>query len=50
MIAVICEVVPAPDRRQAYLDTAANLKPMLEQVDGFLSIERFQSLADPTKV
>jgi heme-degrading monooxygenase HmoA len=50
MIAVIFEVVPRESRRQEYLDAAAALKPVLEQMDGFLSIERFQSLSQPGKV
>lgn len=50
MIAVIFEVQVAPARRQDYLDIAAELRPLLEQVDGFLSIERFQSLTNPEKL
>jgi heme-degrading monooxygenase HmoA len=50
MIAVIFEVWPADGRRQTYLDIAAELKPELEWIDGFLSIERFQSLLDDTKL
>jgi heme-degrading monooxygenase HmoA len=50
MIAVIFEVWPADGRKQTYLDIAAKLKPELEQIDGFLSIERFQSLTDETKL
>ena len=50
MIAVIFEVWPADGRKQAYLDIAAKLKPELEQIDGFVSIERFQSLVDETKI
>jgi heme-degrading monooxygenase HmoA len=50
MIAVIFEVVPAADRMDAYLDTAARLRPLLEGIDGFISIERFQSLADPSRI
>ena len=50
MIAVIFEVWPADGRRQTYLDIAAELKPELERIDGFLSIERFQSLLDDTKL
>jgi heme-degrading monooxygenase HmoA len=50
MIAVIFEVWPADGRKQTYLDIAAELKPELEQIDGFISIERFQSLADETKI
>lgn len=50
MIAVIFEVWPADGRRQAYLDIATDLRPLLEQVDGFISIERFESLSEPGKV
>lgn len=50
MIAVIFEVIPAEGRMESYLDFAARLKPELEQIDGFLSVERFQSLSDPTKL
>jgi heme-degrading monooxygenase HmoA len=50
MIAVIFEVWPADGRKQTYLDTAASLKPELEKIDGFLSIERFQSLVDDRKI
>ena len=50
MIAVIFEVRPKPGCRDAYLDIAADLRPLLAEIDGFISIERFQSLADPEKV
>ncbi len=50
MIAVIFEVEPHPDKRRAYLDLAADLKPLLEEVDGFLSVERFESLTQPGKI
>ena len=50
MIAVIFEVVPAPGRKQEYLDLAASLRPELEKMDGFISIERFESLTNPGKV
>lgn len=50
MIAVIFEVVPAPGRRQEYLDIAASLRDALEKIDGFISIERFESLTNPGKV
>ena len=50
MIAVIFEVTPHPDKMQAYLDAAASLKPLLAEVDGFISIERFQSLSDTGKL
>ena len=50
MIAVIFEVVPAPGRKQEYLDLAASLRPALEKMDGFISIERFESLTQPGKI
>jgi heme-degrading monooxygenase HmoA len=50
MIAVIFEVVPKPEKRGAYLDAAARLKPLLEKMDGFISIERFESLTQPGKI
>ena len=50
MIAVIFEVRPQPDQRQTYLDIAAALRPQLEQIDGFISIERFESLTEPGKI
>lgn len=50
MIAVIFEVLPAPGRTQEYLDLAAGLRPELEKVDGFISIERFVSLTNEGKI
>ncbi|MSO83172.1 MAG: antibiotic biosynthesis monooxygenase [Acidobacteria bacterium] len=50
MIAVIFEVWPAEGRRQEYLDIAGALRPLLEEIDGFISIERFESLAEPGKI
>ncbi len=50
MIAIIFEVQPAPGRRGDYLDWAAELKPELEKIDGFISVERFESLATPGKL
>jgi len=46
MIAVIFEVEPGPGQQQRYLDIAAELRPLLEEIAGFISIERFQSLTD----
>ncbi len=48
MIAVIFEVWPAD--RDAYLDIAAELRPVLEKMDGFLSIERFELLGEKGKI
>jgi heme-degrading monooxygenase HmoA len=50
MIAVIFEVIPAPGRKQEYLDLAAALRSELERQDGFISIERFASLSNEGKV
>ena len=51
MIAVLFEVWPAsPADQDAYLAIAAGLRAQLEAIDGFVSIERFQSLADPSKL
>jgi len=50
MMAVIFEVWPADGRKGSYLDHAARLRPELEKMDGFISVERFQSLADPDKL
>ena len=50
MIAVIFEVQLAEGRNQDYLDIAAELRSGLEQVDGFISVERFQSLTTAGKL
>ena len=50
MIAVIFEVEPHAERKQDYLDAAARLREHLKDVDGFISIERFESLSQPGKV
>jgi heme-degrading monooxygenase HmoA len=50
MIAVIFEGTVQEDRQDAYLDAAARLRPMLANIDGFLSIERFESLTTPGKI
>ena len=50
MIAVIFEVWPQPEHKGGYLDWAAELKSELVKMDGFISIERFQSLTDPDKL
>ena len=49
MIAVIFEVWPRPDHRTDYFDLAAELRPLLEQIDGFISVERFESLTEKGK-
>jgi heme-degrading monooxygenase HmoA len=50
VIAVIFEVWPRAEHRQEYLDIAADLRPLLDDVDGFVSIERFESLTEPGKI
>jgi heme-degrading monooxygenase HmoA len=50
MIAVIFEVWPADGHKGDYLEIAARLKIELERIDGFISVERFQSLTDPDKL
>lgn len=50
MIAIIFEVFPAEGRKQDYLDLAASLRPELEKIDGFISIERFASLTTEGKI
>lgn len=50
MIAVIFEVRPAAGQRDHYLDLAASMRAELSKMDGFVSVERFQSLTDPDKL
>ena len=50
MIAVIFEVWPAQGRKDDYLAIAAALRADLDRIDGFISVERFQSLSDPKKL
>lgn len=50
MIAVIFEVFPAEGHKQEYLDIAKSLLPQLHSIDGFISIERFESLYTPGKI
>jgi heme-degrading monooxygenase HmoA len=50
VIAVIFEVWPAEGRKERYLDLAASLREELHGIDGFLSVERFQSLTEPDKL
>ncbi len=50
MIAVIFEVQPTDGRKDDYLDIAAEMRSMLDEIEGFISVERFQSLTDPRKI
>ena len=47
MIAVIFEFTPAPGGKQEYLDLAAGLGALVKEFDGFISIERFESITRP---
>jgi heme-degrading monooxygenase HmoA len=50
MIAVIFEAQPHSGRKDNYLDAAETLRPLLAEIDGFISIERFESLTNPGKI
>lgn len=50
MMVVIFEVWFAEGRKQNYLDIAADLRKDLEKIDGFISVERFESLTEPGKI
>lgn len=50
MIAVIFEVEPEDGQMEHYLDVAAAMRPLAERVDGFLGVERFESLTNPGKL
>ena len=49
MFAVIFEVEPEKERAQEYFDLAAELRPELEKIDGFISVERFTSMNNEGK-
>jgi heme-degrading monooxygenase HmoA len=49
MIAVIFEVWPVEGRAKAYFVLVAELRPLLEAVEGFVSIERFESMTTKGK-
>jgi len=50
MIAVLFEADVAPAQQARYLQLAAELKPLLADIEGFISIERFQSLTTQGKI
>lgn len=50
MIAIIFEVTPHDGKKEEYLSIAASMRRLVEQVDGFISVERFQSLTNPEKL
>ncbi|WP_295632189.1 antibiotic biosynthesis monooxygenase [Novosphingobium sp.] len=50
MIAVIFEVQPTDEGKPIYLDLAQSLRSELDEMEGFVSIERFESLSTPGKL
>lgn len=50
MIAIISENIVAEGREREYLDINADLFPELERIEGFISVERFQSVINPEKI
>ena len=50
MIAIIFEVTPKSHKRAEYLELAGEMRPLIEGVEGFISVERFQSLTNPEKL
>ncbi|WP_413491257.1 antibiotic biosynthesis monooxygenase family protein [Shewanella baltica] len=50
MMVVIFEVVPNPSCQEKYLEIAADLKSSLSNIEGFISIERFQSMVNPERL
>lgn len=49
MIAVLFEAQAMPEKQQRYFEVAAQLKPLLQDIEGFISIERFRSTSHPDK-
>ena len=49
MIAVIFELWPTDGRSAEYFDLAASLREDLAEIDGFISVERFESLTTKGK-
>ena len=50
MVAVIFEAVPAQGKKDEYFAIAEKLRPALNEIPGFISIERFQSITHPGKI
>lgn len=50
MIAVLFEVQPKPGCEAEYLHLAAALRPLVEKIDGFISVERFRSVSQEGKI
>lgn len=50
MIAVIFEAIPIPAQKERYFELAAKLKSELMHIDGFIAVERFQSITTEGKI
>ena len=50
MIAIIFEVTPKSHKKAGYLELAGEMRPLIDGVEGFISVERFQSLTNPEKL
>lgn len=50
MVAAIFEIYPDEKKKCEYLDIVTELKPILQDIDGFISIERFSSLSEEGKI
>lgn len=50
MMSIIFEIWPREGQKQAYLERAAKLRPLLDDMPGFISVERFESLTEPGKL
>ncbi len=50
MIGIIFEVWPKAEYKEDYLSLAAEMRSLLEEIDGFVSVERFESLTEPGKL
>ncbi|MGB0865824.1 MAG: antibiotic biosynthesis monooxygenase family protein [Granulosicoccaceae bacterium] len=50
MIAVIFEAWPKAEHKEHYLELAAEIRPLLESIEGFVSVERFESLTTEGKL
>lgn len=50
MIAIIFEVFPKSSKKDQYLRLAAEMRSLVDQIEGFISVERFQSITNPNKL
>ena len=50
MIAIIFEVFPKLSKKDEYLRLAAEMRSLVDQIEGFISVERFQSITNPNKL